>query len=92
MAERIVAAAIKSGALIAHMPAPYRHHDIISKLPFGYTLGGEQGFLTSAGRFVDRREAKRIAQAANQIIASEKDAKGVPFKRNHPDLFSEDLW
>lgn len=92
MPERITAVAIKVGAMVVHMPEPYRHHDIIGKLPFGYTLGGQQGFLTNTGRFVDRREAKRIAEAAKQIIANERDAKGVPFKRTHPELFSEDLW
>lgn len=41
-----------------------------------------QGFVTQDGRFVDRREAKRIAYRAGQLI-----------RETHPtDLFSEDVW
>jgi hypothetical protein len=39
-----------------------------------------QGFLTSKGRFVDRKEAAKIAYAVKQI------------KRQTPGLFSEDLY
>lgn len=42
-----------------------------------------QGFVTSEGRFVDRREALKIAREAAQIVA-----KTEPANR----LFSEDLW
>ncbi len=43
-------------------------------------ITGEQGFVTSAGRFVSRKEAAEIAFAAGQI-EEEKDI-----------LFSEDVW
>lgn len=33
-----------------------------------YITQEEQGFLTSKGRFVDRKEAKIIAKNANQLI------------------------
>jgi hypothetical protein len=42
-----------------------------------------QGFLTSRNRFVDRREAAKIAIASGQILKTEYE-KGV--------LFSEDIY
>lgn len=42
-----------------------------------------QGFMTSHGRFVDRREAKKLAIAAGQVKASEVLG---------PDLYSEDVF
>ena len=33
-----------------------------------YISQDEQGFLTSKGRFVDRKEAKIIAKNANQLL------------------------
>ena len=41
-----------------------------------------QGFLTDDGYFVDRYEAKKIAQKANQIVE----------ETNLLQLFSEDIW
>ncbi len=43
-----------------------------------------QGFLTNTGRFVDRKEALRIAIEVNQII-NMSDTNGT-------ELFSEDLY
>jgi hypothetical protein len=40
----------------------------------------DQGFMTSAGRYVDREDGARIAVSANQVNSS------ITF------LFSEDLW
>lgn len=43
----------------------------------------DQGFLTSYGRYVDRREAVAIAVSSNQLLDLQ----------HHPELlFSEDLW
>ena len=95
MAEKIIAAAIKYGDLVFHMPAPHRHHDIFRELErckIGRMTAPTQGFMTSAGRFVDRYIGRTIAAAANQLIASDKDAKGVPFVRISPQLYSEDVW
>lgn len=44
---------------------------------------GEQGFVTSAGEFVDRVQAGRIAIAARQILT---------LTHHKEDLFSEELW
>ena len=87
MDETIVAAAIRAGrATVYDVVRPGRHHDVIAKM----SLHGwrppdmhDQGFLTSANRFVDRREAYRIAEAAGQI-KSHSGPEGV--------LFSEDMW
>lgn len=64
----------------------YRHADCFSTaVQLGYTghiNADEQGFLTSKGRFVDRREAKLIAKRAGQLICDSK----------YTNLFSEDLY
>lgn len=85
--ERIVAAAIKDEhGIINTMPAPARHHDLIramaergDKKP----IGGEQGFITSTGRFAWRKPAKRIAREAGQLLDRASDSD---------QLFSEDVW
>ena len=82
--ERIVAAAIMDEhGLIYTRPRPARHHDC-------YFPSCEQqpiicGFLTSDGRFVDRRIGRQIAVAAEQILPN-----ALP--HHHPILCSEDLW
>ena len=82
MSLRIVAAANRKDGCVftgAH------HHLILWQMSCcGVGKGGEQGFLASDGRFVDRREARIIAQAANQIIK--------PLKHQPEELFSEELW
>jgi hypothetical protein len=86
---RITAAAISfpSGTVISVEP-PLRHHDCFRAarergILFGEMHDGEQGFVTSDGRFVDRKQALVIAQAAGQIR-----------RKTPPDylLFSEDVW
>lgn len=68
---------------------PLRHHDALRSAVhehgyfWGEVHGAEQGFFTSTGRFVDRREACAIATAAGQIVS-----KTLPADQ----LFSEDLW
>lgn len=90
----IVAAAIRVGELILSVPKPGRHHHIFYAIgkEFGEPAPhAEQGFTTSEGQFVGRTEARKIAEAANQLIPCQSD-DGVPFTRQHPDLFSEDVW
>ena len=86
MSERIISAAIHQGGVILSLPAPARHHTIIKacvdNLGLPAPINGIQGFLTSAGRFVNRVEALHLAQSANQISLLH-EAK---------ELFSEDLW
>lgn len=65
-----------------------RHADILHDM---YTLKIDydknayyQGFITNAGEFVNRYEAKYIAIAANQLI--------MPIENTYAELFSEDMW
>ena len=72
----------------------YRHHDILQRF-YGEVSKKQcdQGFYTSKGRFVDRREGMVIAIDAGQI----KNVSSV-FKVNKngelvvKDLYSEDLY
>ncbi len=86
--ERIVAAAVYHGATIS-LPPPARHHTILAAMDI--ILGARsldpanQGFLTSAGRFVNRVEGYYIAERAGQI----KHKSGNP---GTPELYSEDMW
>jgi hypothetical protein len=84
--ERIVAAAILYSGVVHVIAAPARHHTIIhAMVESGHAkpIGGTQGFITSAGRFVDREEGARIAASAGQINSAE-------YPRDM--LFSEDVW
>ncbi len=85
--EKIVAAALrKNGLTISALP-PARHHTLLHALfdviPGEGPVICDQGFITSAGRYVDREEGLAIAIAAKQTD------KG---KFNAHQLFSEDLW
>lgn len=85
--ERIAGVAIKHGKLTFSMPPPNRHGDLIKdldrcKLP--EACHGDQGFITSKGRFVDRAEAYKIAKGANQMLR--RTSNGAD------ELYSEDLW
>lgn len=87
MVERIVSAAIYLGGIIS-LPRPARHGDIIATMDTIMDIEGHlatpdrQGFLTDAGRYVNRVEGYGIAWKAGQIIS---DTHG-------PQLYSEDLW
>lgn len=90
MSERITAAAIWAVGSDAPtwLPPPKRHHHVIRVLAargFGPSavIPSRQGFMTSEGRFVDRVEARRIAEAAGQLLRSK-----LPGNK----LFSEDVW
>jgi hypothetical protein len=63
----------------------YRHHNCFALRPSGFSGNETQGFLTSKDRFVDRKEARKIAEAAGQII---QDPSGLIFY----NLFSENLY
>ncbi len=90
---RIVAAAIRHDGAVYTLPAPARHHHIMrwmqerSLLPeFGYVAVDDFGFVASDMRYVRRKPAMLIAQAAGQII---RPASGG---YQGPDLYSEDVW
>lgn len=84
---RIHQAAIREGDEVYTLSRPARHHDIIkhmveSGVPAPVT--GEQGFIDSSGRFLNRRQAAMVAHAAGQLP---RDGLAHP-----PELYTEDLW
>lgn len=86
MRERIEAAAVQYKGAVWTLPRPARHHHILWAIdrvhPGGeIVLPDDQGFVTDAGRFVGRAEAKMVALGAGQTVAPPGS-----------DLFSEDLW
>lgn len=91
--ERIVSAAIRVPGidvegyapykLIISVPAPGRHHHVAWFLAANGVDERDQGFLTSTGRFVDRKEAVTIAEAAGQRLR---------VSGSQETLYSEDLW
>lgn len=84
--ERIVAAAIMVRGVIYSVPRPGRHGDIMRLAHLGDGRPQElddQGFLTSAGRFVRRLEARDIARIAGQLL---------PREAGLAELYSEDVW
>lgn len=88
-AEIVLRAAIRLKGKVWSAPPPCRHHDVIALMMstgIKPPIVGEQGFWTSAGRFVGRKRAYRIAAKAGQL----KPALNIPAPRLR--LFSEDLW
>lgn len=84
--ETVATAAIRVGPVVYIVPRPGRHHDVLRAMPEDVAVNShidDQGFVTSAGRFVDRKEAAAIARAANQLIRE-------PTPRDM--LTSEDVW
>lgn len=82
--EFILHAAIRVDEdVFATAQKPKRHCDIICGLAkLKRPVSGEQGFMTSTGRFVDRFEAMNIAKEVGQIGREHKNKR----------LYSEDLW
>lgn len=82
--ELIITAAIKIGDVIITTERPERHGTCINFLfKQGLEYKENQGFMTNKGRFVDRKEAAKIAIASGQ---------GSPRELCGGLLFSEDLW
>lgn len=85
----IEAAAIQAAnGLVFALPAPNRHHDVLRAMneltiPRAVAFEGEQGFVTSEGCFVGRREARDIATIAGQLLPTAYDLD---------QLYSEDVW
>ncbi|QXV74053.1 hypothetical protein [Rhizobium phage RHEph12] len=93
----IVAAAIQYYGITLSLPAPARHHHI-SHLLWEFIIErlkeeektdmtGHycEGFITSEGRFINRKEARELLKINNQKLR-----EGV---RIHPtEAFSEELW
>lgn len=89
--ERVIAAAILVEGVTISLPQPARHGQVLHAaaamhLPDYHLSSACQGFLTSAGRFVNRVQAKHIAHIAKQPQMRPEN------QRHGRDLFSEDLW
>jgi len=92
--ETIVAAAVLYLGVVYSLPPPARHHTIMHDIWDKFHGVGEvpvipagaQGFLTSTGRFVNRRRALRIVKAAGQPQIDH------PALNVGGRLYSEDLW
>lgn len=85
MTERIVAAAMVFRGVTCTLPAPARHADIIRAIAehipqSEWPVHGDQGFITSEGRFVGRNVGMEIARDAGQTDST----SGT--------LYTEDLW
>ena len=89
---KIVSSAIRfqiPGSDYFHILCGKRHCDIFKLMcSLGITYDKktyESGFMTDRNKFVDRRTARIIAEANNQII---RNSAGP----NSKELYSEDLW
>ena len=83
--ESIVAVAILYQNRIYSLPRPNRHHHLIQALRrsgFPINVVKDQGFITSAGRYVDRIEGRKLAIQSGQL-----ETTILPRM-----LLSEDLW
>lgn len=82
-------AAIELNGVIHTVPRPGRHHTIIRILVlekgFPPPIYGNQGFVLTDGRFVNRKEALKIALETKQTTLEKCHSPGI-------GLFSEDLW
>lgn len=101
--ETIVAVATLFDGVVYSVPQPARHNHVIHLIATTLNIlnvRGEEGFLTSTGRFVDRYEGAAIAIAAKQLIirSEEKHNYGQILERGSdklnrpPKLYSEDVW
>lgn len=79
----------EAGLYVARRPK--RHGDLIremiEEMECTAPVIGEQGFLTSTSRFVDRKDGLIIAKACGQL----RRPKG-PQHYQGDELFSEDIW
>lgn len=98
-AERIVGVAIllphrtdvhDPRPIFAAAPAPARHHHVLHQLTIlkekGDRIDKGQGFVTDTGRYVDRQEGWKIAEAAGQLL------ERAPTDGRGGTLYSEDVW
>jgi len=85
--ESIKSAAIKfKGEIIAGVNHAFAIMQLERNYPRANITSLEEGFLTSSGRFVDRREAAEIADQAAQT-----DEEGVESRSNPEELDSSEL-
>ena len=84
-AEMIVCSAILNDSAPPIMICGLRHNDCLkTNHILDIDESGFQGFLTTENRFVDRKEALRIAIQSGQVKEGRTHSNGI--------LFSEDLY
>lgn len=76
--------AIKYRGKLYSLPQPNRHHHVIGLIG-GISAPDKQGFLDNTGRFLDRKQALKLAKLNGQLIRGTSGYQGN-------ELFSEDLW
>lgn len=82
--------AVRFRGQVWSLPAPNRHHDVIRHIVrrtgayYVDAHGDDQGFLDSAGNYLTRSQAYRLAEAAGQLRA---DRPNWDY-----ELYSENLW
>lgn len=87
---RITGVAITLDGIVYSLPAPNRHHNVIHyviDVTDGDVRPYVQGFITSSGEFLDRKQAMQLAMANGQL----NRRPGEQFYQG-PELYSEDLW
>jgi len=79
------AAIITKEGKVYTSPKPARHFNILQAMnKKGYpTTKVQRGFLTSEGKYVNRRQARVIAERANQLL---------PDNFGLRELYTEDVW
>lgn len=85
---KVVAVAVKYQDLIATLPPPARHSDVVHAMTrfkgaVTPTVEVTQGFLLSDGTFANRKQARVCAELNNQLL---------PRACSLSELYSEDLW
>lgn len=89
---RITHVAIQFDDKVWSLPAPNRHHHIISMIALtnGIGINGPdvQGFLDSNGTFLSRRGAMQLAKDNGQL--NRRPMPAGYYQGN--ELYSEDLW
>jgi hypothetical protein len=96
--EKIAQAAIRHpDGMIYSVSQPGRHHHVehlVKRLKKdGYRGSSGQGFITTHGRFVNRRDAFVIAVREGQLTKRLERLAAEPGKHyDGPELYSEDMW
>lgn len=87
--EKIVGVAVVYNGTLYSLPAPNRHHNVFRVI--NNVAGGcgftNEGFITTSGVFLNRKEAMQLAKENGQL----NRRQGSQYYQG-PELYSEDLW
>lgn len=82
--ERIVAAAVLTDdGVIYAAPHHFQVHRLMARCA-GISTAGEQGFMTSSGKFIGRIMGRKLAESKGQVRH--------PLSPPRTELYSEELW